>query len=120
MSRFVRGRTPFCGANWGTNPNKKTLRREFFYSRLEGFEPPTFWFVAKRSIQLGYKRASDYVYKYIKKRNLFKRKYLKIKKVNLSLPFIVIKILLFKIRISQIVLWREYARIYTSQPLYGL
>ena len=26
--------------------------------RLEGFEPPTFWFVAKHSIQLSYSRLS--------------------------------------------------------------
>ena len=26
--------------------------------RLEGFEPPTFWFVAKHSIQLSYSRIS--------------------------------------------------------------
>ena len=26
--------------------------------RLEGFEPPTFWFVAKHSIQLSYSRMS--------------------------------------------------------------
>ncbi len=25
-------------------------------ARLEGLEPPTFWFVAKHSIQLSYKR----------------------------------------------------------------
>ena len=52
--------TPFAKQIWGTNPNKKTLRRESFYSRSEGFEPPTFWFVAKRSIQLGYERISFY------------------------------------------------------------
>ena len=28
--------------------------------RVEGFEPPTFWFVAKRSIQLGYTRIQSY------------------------------------------------------------
>ena len=27
--------------------------------RLKGFEPPTFWFVAKHSIQLSYSRMSE-------------------------------------------------------------
>ena len=35
---------------------KETSCTCLFYSRSEGFEPPTFWFVAKRSIQLGYER----------------------------------------------------------------
>ena len=29
--------------------------------RLKGFEPPTFWFVAKHSIQLSYSRMSYFV-----------------------------------------------------------
>ena len=57
----MQGRIPVCEANVGSNPIKKTLFREFFYSRLEGFEPPTFWFVAKRSIQLGYKRIFSFL-----------------------------------------------------------
>lgn len=30
----------------------------FVLVRLKGFEPPTFWFVAKHSIQLSYSRMS--------------------------------------------------------------
>ena len=30
----------------------------FVLVRLKGFEPPTFWFVAKHSIQLSYSRIS--------------------------------------------------------------
>jgi hypothetical protein len=33
----------------------------FFLVRLKGFEPPTFWFVAKHSIQLSYSRMSYFV-----------------------------------------------------------
>ena len=31
-----------------------------FLVRLKGFEPPTFWFVAKHSIQLSYKRIFNF------------------------------------------------------------
>ena len=40
---------------------KKTSEQSKLYSdvvRLKGFEPPTFWFVAKHSIQLSYSRIS--------------------------------------------------------------
>ena len=33
----------------------------FFLVRLKGFEPPTFWFVAKHSIQLSYSRIRYFV-----------------------------------------------------------
>ena len=39
--------------------NKKaTAEAVAFLVRLKGFEPPTFWFVAKHSIQLSYSRIS--------------------------------------------------------------
>ena len=43
-------------AQWVLIPHKKRLPKKSFYLRSEGFEPPTFWFVAKRSIQLSYER----------------------------------------------------------------
>ena len=39
---------------------KKTPRRSLFYLREKGFEPPTFWFVAKHSIQLSYSRIPSF------------------------------------------------------------
>ena len=35
---------------------KDSHNESLFYLRVEGFEPPTFWFVAKHSIQLSYTR----------------------------------------------------------------
>ena len=35
------------------------LKQWFFVVRQKGFEPPTFWFVAKHSIQLSYWRMSE-------------------------------------------------------------
>ena len=41
-------------------PNKKTplIARFFYLARMEGFEPPTAWFVARYSIQLSYMRVT--------------------------------------------------------------
>ena len=36
------------------------LRSRAFLVRLKGFEPPTFWFVAKHSIQLSYSRICNF------------------------------------------------------------
>ena len=35
---------------------KSTAIAVLFLARLEGLEPPTYWFVASHSIQLSYKR----------------------------------------------------------------
>ena len=43
----------------------------FVLVRLKGFEPPTFWFVAKHSIQLSYRRIHFLMLKYY---NTSKRK----------------------------------------------
>ena len=40
---------------------KASTNETFFMARLEGFEPPTFWFVAKHSIQLSYRRKTKYL-----------------------------------------------------------
>lgn len=36
--------------------NSAERQNSFFLARQEGLEPPTFWFVAKHSIQLSYQR----------------------------------------------------------------
>ena len=47
----------------GEPSTKKDLQTgSLFKIRVEGFEPPTFWFVAKRSIQLGYTRIYEIVF----------------------------------------------------------
>ena len=41
------------------------LSRGLFFLRVPGLEPGAFWFVAKRSIQLGYIRLNDPKYRII-------------------------------------------------------
>ncbi len=43
--------------HWGFRNGVETLQRDCV-ARLEGFEPPTAWFVARYSIQLSYRRTS--------------------------------------------------------------
>ena len=44
-------------AGWpAVSKTKSICFRRCFLVRLKGFEPPTFWFVAKHSIQLSYSR----------------------------------------------------------------
>ena len=56
---------PICSQRLHFSPDfcqiKKTLLlpRRIFFLRVPGLEPGAFWFVAKRSIQLGYIRLID-------------------------------------------------------------
>ena len=45
--------------NWGYNKKDASLIAKHLFLRVPGLEPGAFWFVAKRSIQLGYIRLND-------------------------------------------------------------
>ena len=61
-------RVAISSAKGGFIPTKADLTEKdselypilsLFLARRKGFEPPTFWFVAKHSIQLSYRRICD-------------------------------------------------------------
>ena len=56
MLRFLKGESTCRSKPLREQKNSGSLERLPELVRLKGFEPPTFWFVAKHSIQLSYSR----------------------------------------------------------------